>query len=197
MSRGRHRAKRHPNTGRRSSPPRACGSHRCRTADGAAPSSAAARRRNHRQSGRGGRRDHREHHGQLHRLGFGLDSVIEDSSTAVPGGIDAHATTQCAPVGEYRFDSRSIVYRVDLESLEVREASRVDHQIGGVIHDSATGRVHGVSWAPRRLHTWSEGGAELQRRANPSHYVDDQNCQVRGARSLICGGIATIATGLG
>lgn len=120
------------------------------------------------------------------------DLVLGEGDSYHPGGIDSDGTSVWVPVAEYRPDSRSIVYRVDLASLEVQEVFRVEDHIGGVVHDSARGTVHGVSWGSRRLYTWTSTGRELARQANGSHFIDYQDCQGVAGGQMLCGGIATI-----
>jgi hypothetical protein len=110
-------------------------------------------------------------------------------------------------VAEYRPDSRSIIYRVDATTMKAEEAFRVDDHIGGLVRDTATGLLHGVSWGSRRFYQWTVGagvgGASkgtppaVTRRSNASHYVDYQDCKYAGRSRMICTGIASFAAGAG
>lgn len=106
-----------------------------------------------------------------------------------PGGIDTDGEHAWVPVAEYRPDSSSVVYRVDLDSLEVEEAFRYDDHVGGVVRDTRTGRVHGVSWGSRRLFSWTPRGRLLTRGANPDHMLDYQDCAYAGDSTQLCSGI--------
>lgn len=121
------------------------------------------------------------------------DLVLGEGDAYHPGGIDTDGRSVWVPVAEYRPNSSGIVYRVDAATLEVEELFRVGDHIGGVVHDPATGRLHGVSWGSRRLSTWTASGLELGRRANPSHFVDHQDCQFVPDGRMLCGGIASVA----
>lgn len=121
------------------------------------------------------------------------DVTLGEGDAYHPGGIDTDGRSVWVPVAEYRPNSSGIVYRVDAATLEVEELFRVGDHVGGVVHDPATGRLHGVSWGSRRLYTWTASGLELGRRANPSHFVDHQDCQFVPEGRMLCGGIASVA----
>jgi uncharacterized protein DUF6454 len=119
-----------------------------------------------------------------------------------PGGIDYDGKYVWVPVGEYRPDSRSIVYRVDPETLNAIEVLRVDDHIGAVARNTDDNTLHGVSWGSRRLYRWTldrdgrvtNAAAPLAdiRTINPSHYVDYQDCKYVGGRQMLCTGVSEI-----
>ncbi len=117
------------------------------------------------------------------------DIVLGEGHMYHPGGIDADARSLWVPVGEYRPNSRSIVYRIDLATLAVSTAFRVGDHVGGVVADPTTGLIHGVSWGSRTFYAWTRGGRQLDRRPNPSHFVDYQDCAWAARRSMLCTGI--------
>lgn len=106
-----------------------------------------------------------------------------------PGGIDFDGESVWVPVAEYRPNSKSVVYRLDPETLAVTEEFRVDDHIGGVVRDRVSGKVRGVSWGSRTQYTWTGDGRQLRRSANPSHLVDYQDCDYAGFRKQICSGV--------
>jgi Family of unknown function (DUF6454) len=116
-----------------------------------------------------------------------------------PGGIDYDGRWLWVPVGEYRPNSASILYRVDPLTLTATEVMRVKDHIGGLVHDPLAGTLHGVSWGSRRLYTWkvdAEGRPsepdkplEASRTLNPSHYVDYQDCALAGRGRALCSGV--------
>lgn len=117
------------------------------------------------------------------------DIVIGEGTVYHPGGIDADARSVWVPVAEYRPNSASIVYRVDLATLRVHEQFRVRDHVGGIVPDRATGLLHGVSWGSRTFYTWTRSGRQLDRRPNPSHFVDYQDCAYAERRAMVCTGI--------
>ena len=116
-----------------------------------------------------------------------------------PGGIDFDGTYLWVPVAEYRPNSRSIVYRVDPESMQAVEIFRFDDHLGGLVYSPDDGTLYGVSWGSRRFYTWhlndarhpAEPGAspEPLRTLNPAHYIDYQDCQYVGAGEALCAGL--------
>jgi hypothetical protein len=125
------------------------------------------------------------------------DIVLGEGDMYHPGGIDADARSLWVPVAEYRPNSRAIVYRIDLATLAVSTAFRVDDHVGGVVADPATRRVHGVSWGSRTLYAWTPGGRQLDRRPNPSHFIDYQDCAYAQRRTMVCTGITEYANPAG
>ena len=116
-----------------------------------------------------------------------------------PGGIDYDGRWLWVPVAEYRPNSKSIVYRVNPETLEATEVFRFPDHIGGIVRDKEAGTLHGVSWGSRRFYTWRMGEdlkvvdadrdpASL-RTLNPEHYVDYQDCALLTAGKAVCTGV--------
>lgn len=118
------------------------------------------------------------------------DITLGEGDAYHPGGIDFDGTSVWVPVGEYRPNSASIIYRVDPQTYEVNEAFRVADHVGGVVRDAALGAVHGVSWGSRTLYTWTPWGRELRESPNPNHFIDYQDCQYVAGHEQICSGIA-------
>jgi hypothetical protein len=116
-----------------------------------------------------------------------------------PGGIDYDGENVWVPVGEYRRDSRSIIYRVNPKTMKATEVFRFADHIGGIVHNTDDDTLHGVSWGSRRFYRWTLGPGlrvtdagvppEQLRTLNPSHYVDYQDCKYAGARRMLCTGV--------
>jgi hypothetical protein len=116
-----------------------------------------------------------------------------------PGGIDYDGQNIWVPVAEYRPNSRSIVYRVDPETMKATEIFRFDDHIGAIIRNTDDNTLHGVSWGSRRFYRWTLGAngrvtnADTpQRTLNTSHYVDYQDCKYVGGRRMLCTGVAEL-----
>ncbi|MCX4692379.1 DUF6454 family protein [Streptomyces sp. NBC_01408] len=122
--------------------------------------------------------------GALGHVTVGEDAVYH------PGGIDFDGESVWVPAAEYRPHSRSIVYRVDPDTLEVREAFRFDDHIGGVVRDRQSGLLHAVTWGSRSLLTFTPDGRLTHRVDNKSHFVDYQTCVSVGGGHMVCTGIA-------
>jgi hypothetical protein len=116
-----------------------------------------------------------------------------------PGGIDYDGENIWVPVGEYRRDSRSIIYRVNPETMKATEVFRFADHIGAIVHNTDDHALHGVSWGSRRFYRWTLGRdlrvtntgvpPEQLRTLNPSHYVDYQDCKYAGGRRMLCTGV--------
>lgn len=120
------------------------------------------------------------------------DIKLGEADMYHPGGIDFDGENIWVPVAEYRPDSESIVYKVDTDTLESKEAFRVNDHIGGVVHDDKTGKNLGVSWGSREFYEWGKQGKELKKEKNDSHFIDYQDCENAGGGKMICSGIAEL-----
>lgn len=109
-----------------------------------------------------------------------------------PGGIDVDEESIWVPVAEYRPDSRAIVYRIDRDTLEVTEVSRVDDHVGGIVHDRDRHRLVGQSWGSRRFYEWSTDGRLRHKRMNDSHFIDYQDCESVRRSKMLCSGVANL-----
>jgi Family of unknown function (DUF6454) len=119
-----------------------------------------------------------------------------------PGGIDYDGRHIWVSVAEYRPNSRSIVYRIDPESMKAVEVFRYLDHLGGIVHNTDDHTLHAVSWGSRRFYRWTLDRndrvtnatvpPETLRRLNPSHYVDYQDCKYVGGRRMLCSGVTEI-----
>jgi hypothetical protein len=130
------------------------------------------------------------------------DLILGEKTIYHPGGIDYDGTDIWVPVAEYRPNSRSIVYRVDPLAMKATEVFRWADHIGGVVHDTEAGTLHGVSWGSRRFYRWKLDTTRRladevtrgkpQFTMNPSHYVDYQDCKYVGEHRMVCTGVAEL-----
>lgn len=127
------------------------------------------------------------------------DLKIGEGTIYHPGGIDYDGRFIWVSVAEYRPNSRSIVYRVDPETMKATEVFRFADHIGAIIHNTDEDTLHGMSWGARYFYRWTLGrdgrptnGAtppERLRTLNTSHYVDYQDCKYAGRRQMLCTGV--------
>jgi hypothetical protein len=116
-----------------------------------------------------------------------------------PGGIDYDGKDIWVAVAEYRPNSRSIVFRVDPETMKATEMFRFADHIGAIVHNTDDDTLHGVSWGSRRFYRWTLGNdgrvtnadtpPEKLLTLNTSHYLDYQDCKYLGARRMLCSGV--------
>ena len=131
------------------------------------------------------------------------DLVIGEGTMYHPSGLDFDGTHIWVAAAEYRPDSRSIVYRVDPATMKATEMFRFDDHLGGLVKNRDDNTLHAVSWGSRWFYHWTLDQAgrptdrstprEKMRTANPSHYVDYQDCKYAGEGRMLCSGIADIA----
>ena len=127
------------------------------------------------------------------------DITLGEGTIYHPGGIDYDGKYIWVPVAEYRPNSRSIVYRVDPETMKAEEMFRFADHIGGVVHNTDDKTLHGVSWGSRRFYRWSldangkptnaSEAPERLRALNTSHYLDYQDCKYVGKSRMLCSGV--------
>lgn len=124
------------------------------------------------------------------------DLTLGEGAIYHPGGIDYDGKDIWVPVAEYRPDSRSIVYRVNPESMAASEVLRANDHIGAIVHDVDDGSLHGVSWGSRRFLRWTHhqrgNWVPARTNVNPSHYLDYQDCKYVGRHRMICGGVTEL-----
>ncbi len=129
-------------------------------------------------------------------------TVLGESTMYHPGGIDFDGRSLWVPVAEYRPNSRSIVYKVEPQTLASTVVLRFADHIGGVVLDPDARALHGISWGSRRFYRWPlapDGTVapvttppSAMARPNPSHYVDYQDCHYAGRGAMLCGGISDL-----
>jgi Family of unknown function (DUF6454) len=127
------------------------------------------------------------------------DLTLGERAIYHPGGIDYDGRYIWVPVTEYRPNSRSIIYRIDPNSMKAEEMFRFADSIGAIAHDTDDRSLHGVSWGSRRFYRWTLDSSgrvtnarvppETLRTLNTSHYVDYQDCKYAGRHRMICTGV--------
>ena len=127
------------------------------------------------------------------------DLRLGENAIYHPGGIDYDGQSLWVPVAEYRPDSRSIVYRVDPETMKATVVLRFADHIGAIVHNTDDHTLHGISWGSRRFYRWTLGRdgkvtngdtpPERLRTLNTSHYLDYQDCKYVGERRMLCTGV--------
>ena len=149
--------------------------------------------------------------GHLFRMnssgGLLADLKLGEGAMYHPGGLDYDGRHIWVAVAEYRPNSRSIIYRVDPDTMTAVEVFRFADHIGAIVHDTDDHALHGVSWGSRRFYRWTLGSDGRVTNAstapaapgalNPSHYVDYQDCKYAGNRRLLCTGVTEIRQSAG
>jgi hypothetical protein len=128
--------------------------------------------------------------------------ILGEGAQYHPGGIDFDGQSLWVSVAQYRPDSKSIVYRVDPDTMTSTEVLRFDDHLGAIVRDTDTGSLHGVSWGSRKLYSWQQhaagdGFSEATMTLNPSHYIDYQDCQYVLISKMLCSGLSSYRGGSG
>lgn len=135
---------------------------------------------------------------------FGMDGKLIDSIRVGnneiyhPGGIDFDGKYIWVPVCEYRPFGKSIIYRVNPESLTVQTVTTIADAIGGVAYNRENNELIGMNWGSRKFYRWKINqstnniNAVLQQKEgniNPHFYVDLQDCNYVGEGKMFCSGL--------
>ena len=127
------------------------------------------------------------------------DVRVGERTVYHPGGLDYDGTNIWVPVAEYRPNSHSIVYRLNPRTMIAAEVFRVDDHIGAVAYDTDDHTLYGASWGSRRFYRWKIGRGRApdatgpaRVMANPSHYVDYQDCKYAGRHRMLCTGVTEL-----
>jgi Family of unknown function (DUF6454) len=153
-------------------------------------------------------RDTGEGKGHLFKIGAKgellADLALGEDSVYHPGGIDYDGQWLWVPVAEYRPNSASIIYKVDPKTMKAVEVFRFRDHVGGIVRDTESNTLHGVSWGSRRFYAWPLGAdgkvtnadakPEALRVMNPAQYIDYQDCHYLGGRRMLCSGLNTYRT---
>jgi Family of unknown function (DUF6454) len=133
------------------------------------------------------------------------DTIVGEGTMYHPGGIDYDGTHIWMTVAEYRPNSRSIVYRVDPATRKPTEMFRFADHLGAIVRNTDDNTLHAVSWGSRWFYrftldahgrvTNANARPDTIRTANPSHYVDYQDCKYVSSRRMLCSGIADVPRG--
>ncbi|MED1096280.1 MULTISPECIES: DUF6454 family protein [Bacillus] len=109
-----------------------------------------------------------------------------------PGGIAFDGTSIWVSVAEYRPNSKSIIYKVNPETMESQEVFRTNDHIGGILRDRKKGTLKAISWGSRSFYEFNEKGKILRKSSNPSHFIDYQDCENAGKNHMVCSGITEL-----
>lgn len=122
-----------------------------------------------------------------------------------PGGIDYDGESIWIPVAEYRPDSKSIIYKVNPNTLAIKEIMRYPEHIGGIVHNTEAHKLLGISWGSRNFYQWpvnskdkasnTEVPPDKLRIPNPSFYIDYQDCHYVGQQMMLCSGLQKYSNG--
>ena len=110
---------------------------------------------------------------------------VTDGPLIHPGGIQWDGEYLWVPNAEYRRESRTMIYGIDPNSLEICRSFPIDDHIGAIASDG-TNLLYGVNWDAMHFYTWDFDGHQLNQVDSPTStaYQDIKYC----AGKLLCSG---------
>jgi Family of unknown function (DUF6454) len=130
------------------------------------------------------------------------DIVLGEGTMYHPGGIDFDGQSLWVPCAEYRPNSRSVIYKVDVATSAVTRVAAFQDHLGGISLNTDTNTLHAVSWGSRRFYKFALDGSrlaspdfavapELLRQTNRSFYIDYQENQYLGGNEMLFTGVSS------
>lgn len=133
----------------------------------------------------------------MDRAGSLLDDIqIVDGERYHPGGFDVQGDDLYVSVAEYKPDSTSNIYKVDLTTSEVTNLFAADDHIGGIVFDEKRNRFIGNTWGSRTFYEWNKKGKLKDTWQNQQHWIDYQDCEYVAESKTLCSGLAGGVGGL-
>lgn len=99
--------------------------------------------------------------------GLNLKKELTDGDLIHPGGIQYDGRCLWIPNAEYRSESRTMIYAVDPDSLEIQRSFPVDDHIGAVASDGKN-LIYGVNWDALHFYTWDFNGHQTSKVDSPT-----------------------------
>jgi hypothetical protein len=121
---------------------------------------------------------------------------LEQGKAYHPGGLDFDGTYLWVPVAEYRPDSRSVVFRIDPETLHAKKVFEFNDHLGTLVCNRNSGDLIGANWGSRTFYRWKKnpesGDYKLtQTKTNGAHYIDYQDGRyLTGTGYILFNGLA-------
>jgi hypothetical protein len=92
---------------------------------------------------------------------------LTDGALIHPGGLQYDGLFLWIPNAEYKRQSRTMVYGLDPDTLEIRVSFPVDDHIGAVASDGKN-LLYGVNWDALHFYTWDIDGRKLNKVDSPT-----------------------------
>jgi len=84
-----------------------------------------------------------------------------------PGGLQFDGQVLWVPNAEYSRESRTMIYGIDPNNLNIRKSFKVDDHIGAIASDGKN-ILYGANWDAVYFYTWDFGGHQLKKVASPT-----------------------------
>lgn len=106
---------------------------------------------------------------KINRQNADLNSKIEltDDTLIHPGGVQFDGHYLWIPNAEYRRQSRTMIYGVDPNSMDIRRSFPVEDHIGAIASDGKN-LLYGVNWDALHFYTWDFDGHQTSKVDSPT-----------------------------
>ncbi len=120
-----------------------------------------------------------------------LNSVrLADGDMYHPGGIDYDGKFIWIPLAEYRPNSSTSFYKLDIHTLHAQRVSKFPDHIGAVLYNKDKNTLYGFNWASKYLYQISSKELKEQKYTNksytPNNYVSYQDCHSLSGNFALC-----------
>jgi hypothetical protein len=92
---------------------------------------------------------------------------LTDGALIHPGGLQYDGRLLWVPNAEYKRQSRTMVYGIDPDTLEICTSFTVDDHIGAVASDGKN-LLYGANWDALHFYTWDIDGRKLKKIDSPT-----------------------------
>jgi hypothetical protein len=92
---------------------------------------------------------------------------LTDGALIHPGGLQYDGRLLWVPNAEYKRQSRTMVYGLDPDTLEIRTSFSIDDHIGAVASDGKN-ILYGANWDALKFYTWDIDGRKLNKVDSPT-----------------------------
>ncbi|MBN1807239.1 MAG: hypothetical protein JW837_18485 [Sedimentisphaerales bacterium] len=110
---------------------------------------------------------------------------LTDGVLIHPGGLQYDGRFLWVPNAEYKRESKTKVYGLDPDTLEIRTLFEVSDHIGAVASDGKN-FIYGVNWDALHFYTWDINGHQLNKVDSPTSMAYQDIKYFAG--KLLCGG---------
>jgi len=111
---------------------------------------------------------------------------LTDGALIHPGGLQYDGRLLWVPNAEYKRQSKTMVYGLAPDTLEIRTSFGVDDHIGAVASDGKK-RLYGVNWDALHFYTWDLDGHQINKVSSPTSMAYQDIKYFAG--KLLCSGL--------
>ncbi len=120
----------------------------------------------------------------INHIQLGGDTIFH------PGGVDFDGESIWVPVAEYRPKGRTIVYKVNPQTLAAVEAFSADDHIGAIAVDRLNRFVYGLNWDSELIYRWGLDGKQQFVKVIQNRKLGYQDCEyLQQTAYMVCGGV--------